>query len=75
MKKYYLAASICLASSAAFCQTQGAIIREKAKDPKTVEMAAIADTTLIDKKAIVDDSKKKKPKREKTHKECSRMKS
>lgn len=74
MKKLSLSIVSCFALATGFAQTQGAVIREKAKDPKTMEMAAIADTTLIDKKVIADD-KKKKARREKIHKECSRMKS
>jgi hypothetical protein len=70
-----MAALICLASSVAFCQTNESVIREHAKDPNMLKMAAIADTMLIDKKVIADDSKKKRPRREKSHKECSRMKS
>jgi hypothetical protein len=58
MKKYSMAALICLASSVAFCQTNESVIREHAKDPNMLKMAAIADTMLIDKKVIADDSKK-----------------
>ena len=74
MKKYYMAAAVCLASVAAFSQTGAAVIMEKSKDPKTIDMAAKADTKLIDRKAIMDEPKRKRPRRE-AHKECSRMKS
>ena len=75
MKKYYLFAVIFLASPAIFCQTLEKNIHAAASEPKTKEISAIADTKLIDKKAIAADTKKKKSKREKNHKECSRMKS
>jgi outer membrane lipoprotein-sorting protein len=75
MKKYLLLMCICLVSSVAFCQSQEPAAREKAKPAQTQEISAAQDTTLTDKKAIVNDTKKKKPKRDRSHKECSRMKS
>jgi hypothetical protein len=74
MKKIYLMAALCAGTMTVFSQSVESA-REKLNDPQTVENAAKADTSLIDKKSMTADKKKKKPRREASRKQCSRMKS
>ena len=66
----------CMVSLCVAAQTQP-ITKEQVRSPEALRMAAIADTMMVDKKAIANDKdeKKKKSRRERSHKECSRMKS
>ncbi len=66
--------SLSMIAVAGFTQSDSAL-KAKLNNAETVENAARADASLINNKTLTSDSKKKKSRRGKTHKECSRMKS
>lgn len=75
MKQFVLTLGVSLMATVAFCQSQHETLKAAARDPKSIGMAAIADTTLVEKKELTATDKKKRQRRERAHKECSRMKS
>ncbi len=74
MKKITLLLGLSFSCSILFAQSAEKA-KEQLKDPNTIENAAKADASLIDKKTVKEEPRRKKPRREKNKKECSRMKS
>jgi len=74
MKKFSLLLGLSFSCSILFAQS-AETAKKQLKAPNTIENAAKADASLIDKKTVKEEPRRKKPRREKNKKECSRMKS
>jgi hypothetical protein len=73
MKKLSLLLGLSFSCTMLFAQ-HAETAKKQLKDPNTIENAAKADASLIDKKTVKEEPKRKKPRRAKNKKECSRMK-